>query len=130
VIVVDASAVVDALLRVPTADAIAHRLFHSGETLHAPHLFDIEVTSVLRRHAARRQAEPARCREALDDLLRIGLFRHPHNMLLPRVWELRHNVSAHDGAYIALAEMLGAPLLTRDERLASAPGHRARIELV
>ena len=129
-IVVDASAVVDVLLRVPTADAIANRLFQSGETLHAPHLLDLEVTHVLRRHAARRQAEPARCQEALDDLVRVRLFRHPHNMLLPRIWELRNNLSAYDAAYIALAEMLGAPLLTRDQRLAGSAGHGARIDLV
>jgi predicted nucleic acid-binding protein len=130
VIVVDASAVVDILLRVPAADTAAYRLFHSGETLHAPHLLDLEVTQAVRRHEARRQAEPARCREALDDLARVRLFRHPHNVLLPRVWELRNNLTAYDAAYVALAEMLSAPLLTRDQRLAASAGHHARIELV
>lgn len=129
-IVVDASVVVDIFLRVPTADTAAYRLFHSGETLHAPHLLDLEVTQVLRRHEATRQAEPARCREALDDLARVRLFRHPHNVLLPRVWELRNNLTAYDAAYVALAEMLSAPLLTRDQRLAASAGHHARIELV
>jgi predicted nucleic acid-binding protein len=130
VIVVDASAVVDILLRVLTADTAAYWLFHSGETLHAPHLLDLEVTQALRRQEARRQAKPARCREALDDLARIRLFRHPHNVLLSRVWELRNNLTAYDAAYVALAEMLSAPLLTRDQRLAASAGHHARIELV
>jgi predicted nucleic acid-binding protein len=130
VIVVDASAVVDILLRVLTADTAAYRLFHSGETLHAPHLLDLEVAQALRRHEATRQAEPARCREALDDLACVRLFRYPHNVLLPRVWELRNNLTAYDAAYVALAEMLSAPLLTRDQRLAASAGHRARIELV
>jgi predicted nucleic acid-binding protein len=130
VIVVDASAVIDILLRVPTADAAAYLLFHSGETLHAPHLLDLEVAHTLRRHEARRQAAPARCRETLDDLARIRLFRHPHNVLLPRIWELRNNLTAYDAAYVALAEMLGARLLTRDQRMAASAGHHARIELV
>jgi predicted nucleic acid-binding protein len=130
VIVIDASVLVDILLRVPTADAVAYGLFHTGETLHAPHLLDLEVTQALRGHEARRRADPARCREALDDLSRISLFRHPHNMLLARIWELRNNITAYDAAYVALAEFLGAPLLTRDRRLANAAGHRARIDLV
>jgi len=130
VIVVDASVLVDILLRVPTTDAAAYRLFHSGETLHAPHLLDLEVTQTLRRHEAMRPAEAARYREALDDLARVRLFRYPHNMLLPRVWALRNNLTAYDAAYVALAEMLGAVLMTRDRRLATAAGHYARIDLV
>lgn len=71
-----------------------------------------------------------RCLEALGDLADFGLIRYPHDFLLPRVWELRQNISAYDAVYVALAEYLGAPLLTRDRRLAAAPGHRARIDLV
>ncbi len=129
-IVVDASVLVDILLRVPAMDAAAYRLFLSGETLHAPHLLDLEVTQVLRRHEARRQAGTDRCREAFDDLGRIRLFRHPHNVLLARVWALRGNLTAYDAAYVALAELLAAPLLPRDRRLAASTGHRAQIELV
>jgi predicted nucleic acid-binding protein len=50
--------------------------------------------------------------------------------LLPRIWELRRNITAYDAAYVALAEALAAPLLTRDAALASAAGHRAQIDLV
>lgn len=129
-IVVDASALVEYLIGAPAADAVDQRLFGPGETLHVPYLIDIEVTQVLRRHEARRQIEPLRCLQALDDLTNLTLLRYPHGLLLPRVWELRQNMTAYDAIYIALAEYLGAPLLTRDRRLASAPGHYARIDLV
>ena len=127
---VDASALLEALLRTPAAAAVGERLFDVGDTLHAPHLIDIEVAQVLRRYAATGQIEPGRCREALSDLADFPLHRYPHDVLLPRVWELRHNLTAYDAVYVALAEVLDAPLLTRDRRLATAAGHRARVDLV
>jgi len=69
-----------------------------------------------------------RGREALEDQEDISLRRYPHDFLLPRVWELRANLTAYDAVYVALAEALDAPLVTRDRRLAAA-GHRARIEM-
>ncbi len=129
-IVLDASAALEALLRTPAAARVEERVFAEGETLHAPHLLDLEVAQVLRRYASSRQVAADRCRAALDDLADFPLTRYPHDLLLPRIWELRANLTAYDAAYVALAEILDAPLLTRDERLASAPGHRARIELV
>jgi predicted nucleic acid-binding protein len=105
---------------------VRERLGRPEETLHAPHLIDIEVAQVVRRYAAIGQIEPARGRSALGDLFDFPLHRHPHDALLPRVWELRHNLTAYDAAYVAL----DATLLTRDRRLAAASGHRARIELV
>ncbi len=66
----------------------------------------------------------------MDLLAGLDMVRHGHGVLLPRIWELRHNLTAYDGAYVALAEALGAPLLTRDAWPARAPGHSARIELV
>jgi len=130
VIVLDASVVLEVLLRMPAGVALGERLFRHEETLHAPHLLDIEVAQVLRRYAASGDAEPARCRAALDDLGGLALTRYPHDFLLPRVWDLRGNLSAYDAVYVALAEVLEAPLLTRDQRLANAPGLRARVELV
>jgi len=62
--------------------------------------------------------------------MHMKLFRYPHDVLLPRIWELRHNVTAYDAAYLALAEGLDAPLLTGDGRLVDAPGHTARVELI
>src|SRR5271165_5991492 len=129
VIVVDASALLEVLLRTPAALGVERRLFESGETLHAPHLVDLEVAQVLRRYAAASQISGVRGREALDDLAAIRLSRWPHEPLIPRVWQLRQNLTAYDAAYVALAEALDAPLLTRDRRLAAAPGHGARDEL-
>ncbi len=129
-IVVDASAMIEALLRTPAAAAVDARLFEPGETLHAPHLLDVEVAQVIRRYVANGDIAADRGREALEDLADLRLRRYPHDLLLPRIWELRHNLTAYDAAYVALAEALDAPLLTRDRRLAAAAGVRARVELI
>ena len=105
-------------------------MFEPSQTLHAPHLLDVEVAQVIRRHAANREIDAERGRMALADLADFPLHRYPHDFLLPRVWDLRNNLTAYDAMYVALAEVLDAPLLTRDKRLAAAPGHHARIELV
>ena len=128
--VVDASALLEVLLRTSGAALVEQRLFADGETLHAPHLIDIETAQVLRRYAAGDEIDGARGRAALDDLADFPLRRYPHDLLLPRVWDLRHDLTAYDAVYVALAEMLDATLLTRDRRLAAASGHRARIDLV
>jgi predicted nucleic acid-binding protein len=130
VIVVDASALLEALLRTPAAAVVERRLFDSRQTLHAPHLLDVEVAQVVRRYAASGEIEPERGCAALADLGDFPLRRYPHGFLLPRVWELRNNLTAYDAVYVALAEALDASLLTRDRRLAAAAGHRARVELV
>jgi predicted nucleic acid-binding protein len=130
VLVTDASAVIELLLRTPAALAVEHRLFADGETLHAPHLLDVEVAQVLRRYAAAGGLDAARGRTSLQTLADLPIRRYPHDLLLPRVWALRHNVTAYDAVYLALAEALDAVLLTRDRRLAGASGHQARVELV
>ncbi|HVA13296.1 MAG TPA: type II toxin-antitoxin system VapC family toxin [Stellaceae bacterium] len=129
-IVIDASALLDALLRTSAAKAVEDQLFAPGQTLHAPHLLDVEVAQVIRRYTASGEIDSARGRLALADLADLPLRRYPHDFLLPRIWDLRNNLTAYDAAYVALAEALDAPLLTRDRRLAAAAGHRARIELV
>ena len=128
-IVVDASAVIEVLLRTPAAEAVEARLFTRRQTLHAPHLLDVEVAQVVRRYAAAGEIGPERGRAALADLGDFPLRRYPHDFLLPRVWELRANCTAYDAVYVALAEALDAPLLTRDRRLAAAAGRFARIEV-
>jgi predicted nucleic acid-binding protein len=130
VIVVDASALLETLLRTAAAQAVENRLFAPRQTLHAPHLLDVEVAQVIRRYAANGEVDSARGRSALADLADFPLRRYPHDLLLPRMWDLRNNLTAYDAAYVALAEVLDAPLLTRDRRLATAAGHRAQIELV
>jgi len=130
VIVLDASVVLEVLLRMPAGVTVEERLFEPEETLHAPHLLDVEVAQVLRRYALAGDVDAERCRAALDDLAGLPLSRYPHDFLMSRVWDLRANLSAYDAVYVALAEALDSPLLTRDQRLANAPGHRARVELV
>jgi predicted nucleic acid-binding protein len=128
-IVLDGSATVDWLLQTSAGQQIEHRLYSAKETLHAPHLLDLEVAQVLRRLVREGTVPANRADEAVQDLLDLRLTRYPHFMLLPRVWQLRHNFSAYDAAYVGLAEKLGAPLITRDGRLAAAPGHTVIIEL-
>ena len=129
-IVIDASTLIDALLDVRGAARVAERLFGAGETLHAPHLIDIEVAQVMRRYSRSGEIDAARGMQILEDLNDFPIARYPHHPFLSRIWELRHNVTAYDAAYVALAEALAAPLLTRDAKLASSTGHDARIELI
>ena len=129
-IVVDASAVVEVLVLPNDSPKVVERLLDPKQRLHAPHLLDIEATQVLRRFVRRGEISAELADSILADLMALPLHRHSHEYLLPRVWELRDNLSAYDAAYVALAELLEAPLVTCDARLAAAPGHRARIELI
>jgi len=127
--VVDASALLEVLLRTGASEAIEARLF-SGETLHAPHVLDLEVAQVLRRYERAGDLDGGRAAQALDDLVSFRIERYPHHLFLPRVWSLRGNATAYDACYLALAEALDAPLLTRDRRLAGIPGHGATVEVI
>ncbi len=128
-IVLDASAAVDWLLQTSAGQSIENRIYSRNETLHAPHLLDLEVTQVLRRLALQGVVSVHRADQAVRDLLDLRIARYPHLVFLPRIWQLRHNFSAYDAAYAVLAEKLGGTLVTRDARLASASGHAAAVEL-
>ena len=127
-IVLDASAAVELLLATGRGEIVRRRIIDSDATLHAPHLLDVEVAQVLRRLLRVGALGRERAAEAITDLVEYPLTRYPHDVLLPRVWVLRGAITASDAVYVALAEVLGAPLLTFERRLAAVSGHRARVE--
>ena len=128
-IVVDASVIVEMLLRVPGSERLQARL-SKPKRLCAPALLDVEVAQALRRYAATGELPAERGRGAIELLRDFPIVRYGHGPLLARVWQLRANLTAYDATYVALAEALRAPLLTADARLAKAPGHGARVEVV
>ena len=129
-IVLDASALVELLLDTPTGRVIASRIANPVLGLHMPHLADIEVVQALRRYVTDRELDSSAVAAALEDLHALDLQRHANEPLLDRVWELRHNLSAYDAVYVALAEVLETVVLTCDGRLARSPDARRRVELV
>ena len=129
-IVVDASAVLELLLRTPAGRRVEARLFDRPTPLHAPHLLDVEVAQVLRRFVARGVVPAGRGAASLQLLDAFPLRRHPHRPLLGRIWALRANLTAYDAAYVALAEALGAVLVTCDGRLRRVPGLHAKVEVL
>ena len=126
----DASAVVELLLGTEAGRSVAARIGDPELSLHVPHLVDVEAVQALRRYVRAGELDAAEAAAALEDLSRLDLERHAHEPLLDRVWALRENLTAYDAVYVALAEALGASLLTCDGRLARAPGLGRRVELV
>ena len=122
--VVDASVVFTVLIRGEYADWAEERLSASGggRPLWAPHLIDVEVGHALRRAVAARKLGEDRAVAGLGKLPELPLRRIVHTGLLDRAWQLRHNLTFYDGVYVALAEVLDAPLITLDRRLARAVG--------
>jgi len=118
------------LRRAPVAPAIERLAWKSSEEICAPHLIDVEVAQVLRRLERSGEMDKERGEEAIRDLSDMRIIRYGHEILMGRVWELRHNLTAYDAVYVALAEVLDAPLITCDGRLSRSGGHRARIRLV
>lgn len=129
-IVVDASALLELLLQTPLGTRVEVRLLRDDDEFHCPHLIDVEVTQALRRLVRAGDVSADRAAEAVEDLVDLDLHRHGHLDLLTRTWKLRENVTAYDAMYVALAEALGATVVTCDTRLARAPGHRAHIEVI
>jgi predicted nucleic acid-binding protein len=128
--VVDASALVEVLLRTKRGRTYAGLLLEPGIDLHVPFLCDVEVVSALRGVVRRGQADARRASEALEDYADLPLTRHPHLRSLDRMFALRENFSAYDAAYVALAEVLDAGFLTGDRRLQAAVRKHTRLEAV
>lgn len=127
-IVVDSAAVVDALTGVAGTDDL--RAYLAANDLHAPSLLDVETVSALRGLTLAGRLSPARAQDLLTDFDDLPIQRWPFaDALRRRAFQLRDNLTAYDAAYVALAEALDCPLLTRDARLARSGGHGARIEV-
>jgi predicted nucleic acid-binding protein len=126
-IVLDASVIVELLTNGALADSIRNELAGRSDSLIAPHLLDVEVLSALRSLVAGRRIDAHRSEQMLSALTALPVERCSHIPLLGRIWELRHNFTAHDAAYIALAESTNAVLYTGDEKLCK--GHSARVVL-
>ena len=130
IVVVDASAALDFLLRDEASFEWLEQRLGAGGGLAAPHLLDTEVAHVLRKHVLRGRLDEGRAADALADLDDLSLDRYAARPLLARIWELRHNLTGYDATYVALAEALDAPLVTSDQRLLDlpAPASPATIE--
>jgi predicted nucleic acid-binding protein len=129
-IVIDASALLELLLRTDRAEAVEAKALAPQERMHAPHLVDLEIAQALRRLVQLKEITHSRAQQVLDDHAGLLIERHSHRELLPRIWQLRQSVTAYGGAYVALAEVLDAPLLTCDAKLGGSHGHGARIEVI
>lgn len=130
-IVLDASAGVELLLATRSLGVpVRERLLQENGRIHVPHLFDIEITSVIRRLERAGGVSGGRARQALSVLRDLPLARYPHWPLQDRVWRLRENLTPYDAVYVALAEALDGVLLTADRKLERVPGVYARVDVV
>lgn len=127
-IVLDTSATIEWALETRLGGRIQDRLFSGSSTLHAPCLLDLEYTQVIRRMVLAGRLSLSRGEQAIQDFQEFDIHRHPHKLLLGRIWELRENFNAYDACFVALAEALHAPLVTCDTKL-SAGKHFVRVEV-
>jgi predicted nucleic acid-binding protein len=129
VIVVDASALFASVGERGSSGAVA-RIRLAQEELHAPHLVDLEVAEATRGRLLRGLMTVEQAAWAIEALGLLPMVRHGHTALLPRISSLRDNLTSYDACYVALAEQLGAVLVTADRRLANAPGPRCRVDVL
>ncbi len=127
-LIVDASVLFEVVADTPGAEALRQRLLLDTDHC-APHLIDAEVHAVIQRENRSGRLDVTAATQAVDDLRSWPGERWSHQPLLSRAWDLRHNVRSYDALYVALAEALGATLLTLDQRLATAPGLRCSVEV-
>ena len=120
-IVCDASAVVTVLLDSGDAGSwLARRL--SGTELFAPALLPFECANIFRRHELAGLISTDQAAQAHADLRDLPVELFSYESLAQRVWDLRNNLTCYDAGYVALAELLDAPLVTLDRRLSTASG--------
>ncbi len=125
-VVCDASALVALLLDGgPDGHWVSRAL--SGADLLAPSLVGFEAANVIRRHDLAGQVSTDQAAQAHADLLDLAIESWPYEVLAPRAWQLRQNLSVYDASYVALAELTGATLVTLDERIRGAPGLRCTV---
>lgn len=129
-IVADASIVVAALVCTSGAGAQARERLRRDDDLHVPHLLDVEVTAAMRRRVRLGHTDMVTAGAVVQDLVQLAALRWDHGPLLHRAWQLRDNVTTYDAVYVALAEALGAVLVTNDAKLAGAPGLRCPVEVL
>jgi predicted nucleic acid-binding protein len=125
--VVDASALVEVLLQTPRASAIL-RAVGTSEMV-APDLINVEVLSALRRLVRQSLLAPARADQAVMDLAVTPIRHFPAHPLVDVIWRLRHNLSAYDACYVALAGALDCSLVSADARLARVPHLPVRVNV-
>ncbi len=113
----------------PGAERIRQKVEGPGQSLHVPHVMDLEVLHALRRQTLLGTISSRRSAESIEDLKNLAFVRYPHATLVDRIWSLKDNLTAYDAAYVALAEALDAPLVTMDARLSQAPGIRAAVDV-
>lgn len=95
-----------------------------GVPLAAPHHMPVEAANGLRNLQRQGKVTVDVVAFAHDQITALAVTYHAYNVVAPRLWELRKNVTPYDAWYVALAEYLEAPLATLDLRLTRAPGTR------
>jgi len=130
VIVPDASVLIPALIDDGGDGALAREVMEADGDLHAPYLLDVEVVSALRKLTRGQVLTASRAERAIEDYDDVAMTRYAHLGLVPRIWQLRDNLSSYDATYAALAEALGCTLLTADAKLAGASGVRCTVRLI
>jgi predicted nucleic acid-binding protein len=130
VIVIDASLGLEMFLRGRDAIKIKDQIDAAGREMAVPEVFDLEIIQSLRRLAHKKQISSNRAERALDVARHAPVDRFSHSVMRDRIWALRENLTAYDAAYFALAEMLDAPLWTRDAKFTEVPGASAQVKVL